>query len=74
MNAIANSTSLSAARDAGTGSSEQKTLVRASVAASVQSKCFAMRPFDMADTYLPAFEAGVKLGRAAGIMCSVSPK
>jgi hypothetical protein len=24
----------------------------------------------MADTYLPAFEAGVKLGKASGIMCS----
>jgi beta-glucosidase-like glycosyl hydrolase len=25
---------------------------------------------DMEDTYLPAFEAGVRLGKAAGIMCS----
>lgn len=25
---------------------------------------------DMEDTYLPAFEAGVKKGKASGIMCS----
>ena len=26
---------------------------------------------DMEDTYLPAFEAGIKKGKASGIMCSV---
>ena len=28
---------------------------------------------DMEDTYLPAFEAGVKKGKASGLMCSVCP-
>lgn len=28
---------------------------------------------DMVDTYLPAFEAGVKKGNASGLMCSVCP-
>lgn len=29
---------------------------------------------DMVDTYLPAFEAGVKKGFASGLMCSVCPR